>query len=65
MPRVKSNAGSSNRHGCQAIRREIARARATSGCSGVGLVSLGPVDMRESRFVDAVERGYGTSLVSG
>ena len=48
MARVKRIAGRSSRHGCQAIRREMARASATSGCSGAGLVSLGPVGMSEA-----------------
>ena len=66
MARVNKIAGSSSRHGCQAMRRLMARASATSGCSGAGPESLGPVDMREDRFAGAVgPAGHGASLVNG
>ena len=54
MARVNKIAGNSSRHGCQAIRRLMARASATSDCSGTGPESLGPVDMSENRFAGAV-----------
>ena len=54
MAKVNKMAGSNSRHGCQAMRRLMARASATSGCSGTGLESLGPVDMGEGRLPGAV-----------
>ncbi len=54
MARVNRIAGSNSRHGCQAMRRLMARAKAISGCSGTGLESLGPVDMGAGRLPGAV-----------
>lgn len=65
MARVNNIAGSSSRHGCQEMRRLMARASATSGCSGTGPESLRPVDMREDRFAGAVYPRYEASLVHG